>query len=101
MLEKHKEESGQHVAWVPIAWACRIVHRARREGRITTDLGQKSLVDEMLYLRRLCGRLLGYNSHNIPLVYAQVSNPCNDLWFKPVPRHPTGLGMRRFRLEPC
>uniref|UniRef100_A0A0P4WX07 Bestrophin homolog n=1 Tax=Scylla olivacea TaxID=85551 RepID=A0A0P4WX07_SCYOL len=75
MLEKHKADSGQQVAWVPIVWASRAVHRARREGRITTDLGHKSLVDEMLCLRSLCGRLLGYNSHNIPLVYAQVSSP--------------------------
>ncbi|KAG0720174.1 Bestrophin-3 [Chionoecetes opilio] len=72
LLNKHQAASGQHVAWVPMLWACRIVHRARREGRITSDLGQKSLVDEMLGLRSRCQRLLGFNNHNIPLVYAQV-----------------------------
>lgn len=69
ILNKHKIDSGQQVAWVPIVWACKTVHGARQERRITTDLGHKSLMDEMLSLRVLCGRLLGYNSHNIPLVW--------------------------------
>lgn len=72
LLDKHKEESDQQVAWVPIVWACQIVQRAGQAGRIATNLGQKSLTDEMLNLRVSCGRLLGFNSHNIPLVYVQV-----------------------------
>ncbi|XP_050734825.1 bestrophin-2-like isoform X2 [Eriocheir sinensis] len=72
LLDKHKEESEQQVAWVPIVWACQIVQRARQAGRIATNLGQKALTDEMLNLRVSCGRLLGFNSHNIPLVYVQV-----------------------------
>lgn len=72
LLDKHKKESEQQVAWVPIVWACQIVQRARLAGRINTNLGQTSLTEEMLNLRVSCGRLLGFNSHNIPLVYVQV-----------------------------
>lgn len=72
LLNKHNAESGQQVAWVPIMWASQIVHRSRQAGRITSDLGQKSITDEMLSLRVSCGRLFGFNSHNIPLVYVQV-----------------------------
>ncbi|KAK4303817.1 hypothetical protein Pmani_024202 [Petrolisthes manimaculis] len=57
---------------MPISWACRAVQRARQQGLVTTDLGYKELVEEILKIRRKCGGLIGYDSNNIPLVYCQV-----------------------------
>ncbi|KAK7084595.1 hypothetical protein SK128_001751, partial [Halocaridina rubra] len=72
LLEDLEKKTKVHKTWVPFMWACKIVDRARREGRIRDDVAQKTVTDEILRLRGCCGELLGWDEYNIPLVYTQV-----------------------------
>lgn len=58
--------------WMPIVWAASIVTRARKEGRIRDDFSVKSIIDELNRIRGQCGKLLGYDTVSVPLVYTQV-----------------------------
>lgn len=60
-------------SWLPIIWACSIVSRARKEGKIREDHGVKAILDEMNKFRGNCGTLLSYDWISVPLVYTQVS----------------------------
>ncbi|XP_066978294.1 bestrophin-3-like isoform X2 [Macrobrachium rosenbergii] len=72
LLEGLEKKTKVHKTWVPFMWACKVVDRGRREGRIKDDVSQKSITDEILRLRGCCGDLLGWDEYNIPLVYTQV-----------------------------
>lgn len=58
--------------WMPIVWAASIVTRARKEGRVRDDFSVKSIIDELNRIRGQCGKLLGYDTVSVPLVYTQV-----------------------------
>lgn len=72
LMEDLEKKTKVHKTWVPYMWACKVVDRARREGRIRDDVAQKTVTDEVLRLRGCCGDLLGWDEYNIPLVYTQV-----------------------------
>ncbi|XP_042881641.1 bestrophin-3-like [Penaeus japonicus] len=72
ILDELEKKTTQHKTWVPIMWACRLVDKARDEGRLKNPLAQKMITDELLRVRGSCGGLLGYNTYTIPLVYTQV-----------------------------
>ena len=57
---------------MPLVWAGTIITRARKEGRIKDDYGQKSLMDKIDQFRTNAGTLLNYDWIPIPLVYTQV-----------------------------
>ncbi|MCL4139714.1 UNVERIFIED_CONTAM: hypothetical protein GTU68_050806, partial [Idotea baltica] len=58
--------------WMPLVWACSIIARSRREGRVRDDFAVKTIVDSINSFRGLCGGLLNYDWISIPLVYTQV-----------------------------
>lgn len=58
--------------WMLIVWAASIVTRARKEGRVRDDFSVKSIIDELNRIRGQCGKLLGYDTVSVPLVYTQV-----------------------------
>ncbi|KAK7070476.1 hypothetical protein SK128_017568 [Halocaridina rubra] len=72
ILEEHERRTRVHRVYVPTMWACKLVEKARIDGRIRTDGLQKVLISEILSVRGKCGELMGWNDHNIPLVYTQV-----------------------------
>ncbi|XP_066990016.1 bestrophin-2-like [Macrobrachium rosenbergii] len=72
ILEELESRVGVHKAYVPTLWACKLVEKARKEGRIRTDGLEKVIVEAILNVRGKCGELMGWNEHNIPLVYTQV-----------------------------
>ncbi|XP_071549401.1 bestrophin-2-like [Panulirus ornatus] len=72
VLEELENKTAEHKTYVPIMWACKITDRARREGKVTDVMAQKTITDEILKLRGFCGELLGWDTYNIPLVYTQV-----------------------------
>lgn len=72
ILDDLEKKTTQHKTWVPIMWACRLVDKAREEGRVRSAAAQKMIMDEILKVRGSCGGLLGWNTYNIPLVYTQV-----------------------------
>ena len=39
LLERAKDGTTTHVTYVPIMWACRIVDKAKREGKVGQALG--------------------------------------------------------------
>ncbi|KAK3891744.1 hypothetical protein Pcinc_004388 [Petrolisthes cinctipes] len=71
-LDRLERKSSQHKTYLPFLWACKVVERGRREGKVKDEISQKSLTDEILRLRGCCGELLGWDDYNIPLVYTQV-----------------------------
>uniref|UniRef100_A0A914XJ38 Bestrophin homolog n=1 Tax=Plectus sambesii TaxID=2011161 RepID=A0A914XJ38_9BILA len=58
--------------WIPASWFSQIAMVARKEGRIHDDLHLKSLIDEMMDFRGLCGTIWSYDWISVPLVYTQV-----------------------------
>uniref|UniRef100_A0A914CVE5 Bestrophin homolog n=1 Tax=Acrobeloides nanus TaxID=290746 RepID=A0A914CVE5_9BILA len=77
LTPEEKEELESVVAphgnwWVPSHWFAQLVAIARKEGRIHDDLHYKSLIDEMLTYRGLCGTVWSYDWISVPLVYTQV-----------------------------
>lgn len=60
------------VWWVPAQWFGQLAMKARKEGRIHDDLHLKSLIDEMVEYRGLCGTIWSYDWISVPLSYTQV-----------------------------
>jgi len=58
--------------WLPIVWACSIVTRARKEGKIRDDFAVKTILDELNKFRSSMGTLTQYDWISVPLVYTQV-----------------------------
>ncbi|KAK8740655.1 hypothetical protein OTU49_002634, partial [Cherax quadricarinatus] len=69
ILESLERKTHEHKTYVPFLWASKLVDRARREGKIKDDIAQKTVTDEVIKIRGLCGELLGWDTYNIPLVY--------------------------------
>ncbi|CAL4068327.1 unnamed protein product [Meganyctiphanes norvegica] len=78
LLENYHQETKKCKAgplpdfWIPLVWASSIVKRARKEGKISTDLGCKAILGELTSLRSTCGGMLSFAWINVPLVYTQV-----------------------------
>ncbi|KAK7069796.1 hypothetical protein SK128_000565 [Halocaridina rubra] len=72
ILENLEKRTTKHKTWVPIMWACKVIERARKEQRLTSDSHQKVLITEVMNIRKQCGGIIGWNEYNIPLVYTQV-----------------------------
>uniref|UniRef100_A0A1I7ZZ25 Bestrophin homolog n=1 Tax=Steinernema glaseri TaxID=37863 RepID=A0A1I7ZZ25_9BILA len=58
--------------WIPAQWFSQLAMVARKEGRIHDDLHLKTLIDEMMDYRGLCGLIFSYDWISVPLVYTQV-----------------------------
>ncbi|XP_047478406.1 bestrophin-4-like [Penaeus chinensis] len=58
--------------WLPLLWAKTLVLRAYEEGLATSESSIKFFLEELTVYRTKNGRLLGYDSIPIPLVYTQV-----------------------------
>ncbi|CAD5229487.1 unnamed protein product [Bursaphelenchus okinawaensis] len=58
--------------WVPAQWFGQLAMKARKEGRIHDDLHLKSLIDEMIEFRGMCGTIWSYDWISVPLSYTQV-----------------------------
>ncbi|KAG7153503.1 Bestrophin-4-like [Homarus americanus] len=50
ILESLDHKTKEHKTYVPFLWACKIVDRARREGKIRDDIAQKTVTDEIIKL---------------------------------------------------
>ncbi|XP_063606898.1 bestrophin-2-like [Penaeus indicus] len=61
-----------HKHWLPLLWAKTLVLRAYEEGLATSESSIKFFLEELTVYRTKNGRLLGYDSIPIPLVYTQV-----------------------------
>ncbi|KAK7070475.1 hypothetical protein SK128_017567 [Halocaridina rubra] len=72
ILENLEKKSKLHKTWIPIAWACKTVQKARKKDVIQSDSDQRMIITEIMSLKSRCGGLLGYSEYNIPLVYTQV-----------------------------
>ncbi|KAK7012738.1 hypothetical protein SK128_019224, partial [Halocaridina rubra] len=46
ILENLEKRTTKHKTWVPIMWACKVIERARKEQRLTSDSHQKVLITE-------------------------------------------------------
>lgn len=58
--------------WLPLLWAKTLVLKAYEEGLATSENSIKFFLEELTVYRTKNGRLLGYDSIPIPLVYTQV-----------------------------
>lgn len=58
--------------WIPLVWASSIVTKAREEGKISTDIGCKTILADLTSLRGACGGMMSFAWINVPLVYTQV-----------------------------
>ncbi|KAI6243815.1 Bestrophin-like protein [Aphelenchoides fujianensis] len=58
--------------WIPAHWFGQLAMIARKEGRIHDDLHLKSLIDDSIEYRNLCGTVWSYDWISVPLAYTQV-----------------------------
>ncbi|KAJ3595568.1 hypothetical protein NHX12_004871 [Muraenolepis orangiensis] len=58
--------------WMPLAWFSQLAAQAREEGRVTSDVALKLLMEELNKYRAKCSLLFHYDWISIPLVYTQV-----------------------------
>ncbi|XP_064540214.1 bestrophin-4 [Drosophila montana] len=73
IITKMDEKFPKHSKyWMPLMWACSIMTRARKEGRIWDDFSLKSMIDELNKFRAGCNMLTHYDMISVPLVYTQV-----------------------------
>lgn len=72
LMQDLEKKTKVHKAWIPVMWATGMVEQARLDGRIRSDVIENNIINEIDNVRERCGAILGWNDHNIPLVYTQV-----------------------------
>ena len=74
-LEKkmYEEEvlSHHNKYWVPLVWFNTLAVKARKDNRIDTDVGLKTILDGLEDFRGCCGGLFSYDWISTPLAYTQ------------------------------
>ncbi|CAJ0952017.1 unnamed protein product, partial [Mesorhabditis belari] len=58
--------------WLPAHWFTQLAVMARKEGRIHDDFHLKTLIDDLMAYRGMCGMIWSYDWISVPLVYTQV-----------------------------
>ncbi|KHJ48294.1 bestrophin-1 domain protein [Trichuris suis] len=71
-LVKSKLHKEVYMYFLPLQWACNLVHKARKEERIDSDLMMVKLVQEIMKVRNQVATLIAYHWISLPLVYTQV-----------------------------
>ncbi|XP_042857393.1 bestrophin-4-like [Penaeus japonicus] len=72
LLDQLDDKSPYCKHWLPLLWAKTLVLKAYKEGLATSESSIKFFLEELTVYRTKNGRLLGYDSIPIPLVYTQV-----------------------------
>ncbi|CAJ0584236.1 unnamed protein product, partial [Mesorhabditis spiculigera] len=77
MTEEEKAEldntaTPHGVWWLPAHWFVQLAVLARRECRIHDDFHLKTLIDDVMEFRGMCGMIWSYDWISVPLVYTQV-----------------------------
>ena len=61
------------VTWAPILWACKLIERARTDGKIKIEPPvYANLISGVDYIEQCNRKLLSYGWVNFPLAYTQV-----------------------------
>lgn len=67
-----KVECQYNKFWVPLVWANGVLTRARKEGRIESEIGFRLVIEYIADFRDKCSLCFVYDWITIPLVYTQV-----------------------------
>ena len=58
--------------WIPLTWAISLVKQANADGLIKDEFAMRTMIGEILSIRKMCNSLICYDWINVPLVYTQV-----------------------------
>ncbi|CAL4105190.1 unnamed protein product [Meganyctiphanes norvegica] len=72
IIEEMSEHSKYVAYWLPLLWAEDICAQAHNEGKIRDTVALTFIMTQVEELRGKCSLLVGFDRHNIPLVYTQV-----------------------------
>ena len=81
-LTSLQEKSPHEYTWVPILWACKLIQRARTEGKIIIEPPvYTNLISSLDYIEGQNRKILNYGWINFPLAYTQVASISVFLYF--------------------
>ena len=68
--------------WVPILWACKLIQRARTEGKVVIEPPvYANLISSLDYVEGCNRKILNYGWVNFPLAYTQVASMSVFIYF--------------------
>jgi hypothetical protein len=74
-IRKAETKTPHEVTWAPILWACKLIQRARTDGKITLEAPiYANLIGSFDYVEGCNRKLLNYGWINFPLAYTQVAS---------------------------
>ena len=81
-LKSLQEKTPHEYTWVPILWACKLIQRARTEGKISIEPPvYANLISSLDYIEGQNRKILNYGWINFPLAYTQVASISVFLYF--------------------
>ena len=81
-LQAVQKKTPHEYTWVPILWACKLIQRARTEGKITIEPPvYANLISSLDYIEGQNRKILNYGWINFPLAYTQVASMSVFLYF--------------------
>ena len=81
-LKGVQKKTPHEYTWVPILWACKLIQRARTEGKITIEPPvYANLISSLDYIEESNRNVLNYGWINFPLAYTQVASISVFLYF--------------------
>ena len=81
-LKAVQAKTPHEYTWVPILWACKLIQRARTEGKITIEPPvYANLISSFDYIEGSNRKILNYGWINFPLAYTQVASISVYLYF--------------------
>ena len=81
-LKAVQRKTPHEYTWVPILWACKLIQRARTEGKITIEPPvYANLISSLDYIEGQNRKILNHGWINFPLAYTQVASISVFLYF--------------------
>ena len=75
-------KSPHEYTWVPLLWACKLIQRARTEGKVTIEPPvYANLISSFDYIEGCNRKILNYGWVNFPLAYTQVASVSVFVYF--------------------
>ena len=75
-------KSPHEYTWVPLLWACKLIQRARTEGKVVIEPPvYANLISSLDYVEGCNRKILNYGWVNFPLAYTQVASVSVFVYF--------------------
>ena len=81
-LQAVQKKTPHEYTWVPILWACKLIQRARTEGKIMIEPPvYANLISHLDYIEGQNRKILNYGWVNFPMAYTQVATISVFMYF--------------------